>query len=230
MYCAPDFRTKIIQDFWPNSHQARLRFEDFVGRPSSHSFSGPHQCWDYWYLPNVYCYLRTDAVKVLGRELVDDFMQHLHKLCVAELHGAVAGTPWMSLHLNGMRHEIHNDACNGTAAYIYSLTKDPSKFTGGETCVVKAGVFDDLGRHNSAWHGFFEVISPRFNQLILFDDRLAHMVPVVQGTMNPVDGRVCLTGHIRLEPPSPPPPAERPAPEIDWQSLRNMKRGVNQTA
>jgi hypothetical protein len=40
------------------------------------------------------------------------------------------------------------------------------------------------------------VIPPLYDQLALFDDRLPHMVPVVQGTMNPLEGRVCLTGHL----------------------------------
>jgi Rps23 Pro-64 3,4-dihydroxylase Tpa1-like proline 4-hydroxylase len=52
-------------------------------------------------------------------------------------------------------------------------------------------------RANNAFNGYFEVVPPRFNQLVLFDDRLAHMVPVVQGTMDPLQGRLCLTGHLR---------------------------------
>jgi len=145
----------------------------------------------------MYSYLRTDPAKVLGRDLVDDFMGRLLALSVGELDGVTPLYPWMSLHLNGMRHEIHNDSCNGTYAYIFSLTSDARDFTGGETCVCKSGAFDQLEpRRNKAWQGFFEVIPPAFNQLLLMDDRLAHMVPVVQGTMNPANGRVCLTGHF----------------------------------
>jgi Rps23 Pro-64 3,4-dihydroxylase Tpa1-like proline 4-hydroxylase len=104
----------------------------------------------------------------------------------------------MSLHLNGMRHEVHNDSSNGTYGYAFSLTRDVASFTGGETCVARPRVFDELEpRRNVVWHGYFEVIPPRFNQLVLFDDRLPHMVPVVQGTMDPASGRVCLTGHLR---------------------------------
>jgi Rps23 Pro-64 3,4-dihydroxylase Tpa1-like proline 4-hydroxylase len=104
----------------------------------------------------------------------------------------------MTLHLNGMRHEVHNDSSNGLYAYVFSLTRDASAFTGGETCVARANVFDAYEpRQNNAWHGYFEVFPPLFNQLVLFDDRLAHMVPVVQGSMDPERGRVCLTGHLR---------------------------------
>ena len=197
-YIAPQFRTRVINNFWPNAQEARTRFEEFVGNPQSHTFGGPHQCWDFWYTPNVYCYLRTDPAKVLGRELVDDFLDCLRELCKTQLIGLAPLSPWMSLHINGMRHELHNDSCNGTYAYVFSLTRDPSCFTGGETCIARARVFDELEpRRNNAWTGFFEVVPPMFNQLTLFDDRLAHMVPVVQGSMSPAGGRICLTGHLR---------------------------------
>ena len=169
-----------------------------MGEYGSHTFASDHQCWDYWYLPRVYCYLRTDPVKVIGRELVDDFIKHLKKFCAKELNSVFPTRPWLSLHLNGMRHEIHNDSRNGTYAYILSLTRSASAFTGGETCIAREGVFDRMEpRSNNAFNGYFEVVTPHFNQLVLFDDRLAHMVPVVQGTMNPLQGRLCLTGHLR---------------------------------
>jgi hypothetical protein len=197
-HATPLFRTKIVKDFWPRAEEARARFEHFMGNPQSHTFGGPHQCWDFWYTPNVYCYLRTDPAKVLGRDLIDDFMQFFATFCQRELNDVKPLNPWMSLHLNGMRHEVHNDSCNGTYAYVYSLTRDVTSFTGGETCVARPGVFDALEpRRNNAWNGYFEVVPPTFNHLVLFDDRLAHMVPVVQGSMNPLRGRVCLTGHLR---------------------------------
>ncbi|MFY9939326.1 MAG: hypothetical protein WAK33_20760 [Silvibacterium sp.] len=73
-------------------------------------------------MPNVYCYLRTDPEKVIGRELVDDFVKHLAAFCATELAGAAPLSPWLTLHLNGMRHEVHNDSENGTYGYVYSLT------------------------------------------------------------------------------------------------------------
>jgi hypothetical protein len=192
------FRTRIISDFWPQAQSARTRFEEFLGNPYSHDFYGSHQCWDFWYVPNQYCYLKTDPAKVVGRDLVDDFLECLNKFCQAEFPGLEPLDPCMSLHINGMRHEVHNDSRNGTCAYILSLTRDINSFTGGETCVARRKIFDDLEpRRNIALDGYFEVIRPVFNQLVLFDDRVAHMVPVVQGTMNPLSGRVCLTGHLR---------------------------------
>ena len=194
----PLFRTKVVADFWPRACEARDRYEDFMGDWRSHSFRSAHQCWDYWYVPNVYCYLRTDPEKVIGRELVDDFVKHLAAFCATELAGAVPLAPWLTLHLNGMRHEVHNDSENGTYGYVYSLTSSMDTFTGGETCVARRRAFSRLEpRQFKVWQGYFRVIPPVFNQLLLFDDRLAHMVPVVQGTMNPLHGRLCLTGHVQ---------------------------------
>jgi hypothetical protein len=194
----PHFRTKVVADFWPRANEARERYDSFMGNFQSHSFRSVHQCWDYWHVPNVYTYLRTDPAKVIGKELVDDFVKHLTTFCVEELAGLTPLPPWLTLHLNGMRHEIHNDGKNGSYGYVYSLTRSLEAFTGGETCVSREGVFDSLEpRQFKVWRGYFEVIPPLFNQLLLFDDRLAHMVPVVQGTMNPVHGRLCLTGHVR---------------------------------
>ncbi|HWY56121.1 MAG TPA: hypothetical protein VNZ03_16765 [Terriglobales bacterium] len=148
-------------------------------------------------MPDRYCYLRTDAIKVLGGDLVDDFVNRLEELCISELNGVSPRSPWLSLHLSGMRHEIHNDSCNGVYGYVYSLTRNTNAFTGGQTCVAREQVFDALEpRRPNAWAGYFEVIPPLYDQLILFDDRLPHMVPVVQGTMDPLQGRLCLTGHL----------------------------------
>jgi len=194
---SPLFRTKVMANFWPRADEARTRYERFMGDHQAHSFNSEHQCWDYWFLPDVYCYLRTDAAKVLGADLVNDFLSHLETLCLSELGGVSPRSPWMTLHLNGMRHEIHNDSGNGVYGYVYSLTRNSSRFSGGQTCVAREQVFDALEpRQPKAWLRYFEVIPPVYDQLILFDDRLPHMVPVVQGTMNPLEGRVCLTGHL----------------------------------
>ena len=63
--------------------------------------------------------------------------------------------------------------------------------------MAREQVFDALEpRRPSGWRKYFEVFPPVYDQLILFDDRLPHMVPVVQGTMDPLQGPLCLTGHL----------------------------------
>jgi len=68
---------------------------------------------------------------------------------------------------------------------------------GGETLV---GREPDPFRSNltqpQAGRGFHETIEPRFNRLLLFDDRLPHAVERIEGAMDPVEGRFVLHGHI----------------------------------
>ena len=48
----------------------------------------------------------------------------------------------------------------------------------------------------SAGTDLLDLIEPRFNRLTLFDDRMPHGVQRVEGSMNPVEGRFVLHGHI----------------------------------
>ena len=89
----PLFRTRVIANFWPRADEARARYEQFIGDPGTHSFHSEHQCWDYWFMPEVYCYLRTDATKVLGTELIDDFLTRLEELGHSELNGVSPRSP-----------------------------------------------------------------------------------------------------------------------------------------
>jgi hypothetical protein len=43
---------------------------------------------------------------------------------------------------------------------------------------------------------FFHAVEPRFNRLLIFDDRLPHAVQAVEGNMDPLEGRVVLHGHL----------------------------------
>ena len=42
----------------------------------------------------------------------------------------------------------------------------------------------------------FDLVAPRFNRLTLFDDRIPHAVQRIDGTMDPLEGRFVLHGHI----------------------------------
>jgi hypothetical protein len=44
---------------------------------------------------------------------------------------------------------------------------------------------------------FFQSIEPRFNRLVVFDDRMPHAVQLVEGNMDPAEGRIVIHGHIR---------------------------------
>lgn len=197
MFEEPQFRSKVIPNFWLRAHEARAAFDGFMGNPFSHAMDSGHGVWDYWYAPNVYTYLRTDPRKVLGEALMDDFNQTLNAFADEHLPGVRPLGAWLTLHLAGMRHEIHSDARNGTYAFVYSLTTQPQSFTGGETCLLKSDALDVEPRIDKAFQSFVDVYPPMFGQLVIFDDRIPHFVPPVMGNLNPLEGRLCLTGHFR---------------------------------
>ena len=63
---------------------------------------------------------------------------------------------------------------------------------------------DPVRRHVAmpqAGRGLFDAIEPRFNRRVVFDDRLVHGVERVEGSMDPVEGRFVLHGHLRADGP-----------------------------
>jgi hypothetical protein len=105
--------------------------------------------------------------------------------------------PYLSLYVPGCRQGWHNDSGNGRFAFVYSLTRDVRLTTGGETLIMRDG--DALRRNltqSAAGHGLYTAIAPRFNRLVIFDDRVPHGVERVDGVMDPVEGRFVLHGHI----------------------------------
>ena len=57
--------------------------------------------------------------------------------------------------------------------------------------------FEPTWRRAQAGSGFFASIEPNFNRLVVFDDRMPHGVERVDGSMDPVEGRFVLHGHLR---------------------------------
>src|SRR5438309_3652139 len=58
----------------------------------------------------------------------------------------------------------------------------------------------DLFRTNldrpAAGTSLYDLVVPEFNRLTLFDDRIPHAVQRMEGSMDPLEGRVVLHGHI----------------------------------
>jgi hypothetical protein len=105
--------------------------------------------------------------------------------------------PYLSLYVNGCRQNQHNDSLNGRFGFVFSLTKDERKTTGGETLLWREiDYFGSLFHRPHAGEAFYEAISPNFNRLLVFDDRLPHAVQGVEGVMDPLEGRFVLHGHI----------------------------------
>jgi hypothetical protein len=193
----------VIDDFLPADVAARLRgdLERHFSHPGAHK-PDTHQVWNYWFVRGLYTYLRTAPEKVLQRADVDLFTEVLTSWSVSRLGLRHVTWPYLSLYISGCRQNLHNDAANGAFAFVYSLTRNDRKTTGGETIVMHEG--DLFRRHLAtpqAGRGLFDAIEPRFNRLVVFDDRLLHGVERVEGPMDPLEGRFVLHGHIRAQGP-----------------------------
>lgn len=188
----------ILDDFLPHEDALAMRrqIDDHFAEPQKHR-PDRHQVWNYWHVPGLYTYLRTLPEKVIEGALVDRFVRGLTIWSEYMLGLGYVTRPYLSLYVDGCEQKLHNDSVNGRFGFVYSLTNDERKTMGGETIVLKEG---DLFRNNlgnpSAGSGLLDLIEPRFNRLTLFDDRMPHGVQRVDGSMNPVEGRFVLHGHI----------------------------------
>ena len=160
--------------------------------------SAEHQVWNYWFVPDMYTFLRTSPDKVIPRPLLDRFHAALTAWAWNVLGLGNVTYPYLSVYVDGCSQSIHNDSTNGRFGYVYSLTWDRRDTRGGETIVYHEG---DLYRRNlttmtGGRGGLYELIEPAFNRLAIFDDRMPHGVSRIEGSMNPVHGRIVMHGHI----------------------------------
>ncbi len=187
-----------FDDFLPLAEAQAMRaaaeahfLEPYKHRPES------HHVWNYWYVPGIYTYLRAMPERVLGQELVTRFFQTLRNWSIERLGLSNVTWPMLSLYVDGCGQGIHNDSTNGRFGYVFSLTRDDRGSRGGETIVWKEGdPFRTRMSRADAGEGLYDLVPPRFNRLVLFDDRMPHGVQRIEGSMDPLDGRLVLHGHI----------------------------------
>jgi hypothetical protein len=188
----------VVDGFLPGRLAMAMRhdIDAHFANPNAHR-RDTHQVWNYWFVPELYTYLRTDADRVIGRNHVDAFHGALREWSTSHLGMAEASWPYLSLYVPGCRQGWHNDARNGRFAYVYSLTRNERRTTGGETLVLREGdPFRDNLVSATAGRDLYEAIEPRFNRLVIFDDRLPHAVERIDGLMDPIEGRFVLHGHL----------------------------------
>lgn len=199
-HSAPALRAPhmAVDEFLPRSVADEMRgaIDAHFEEPYRHR-SDTHQIWNYWYVPDLYTYLRTRPEKVIPPALAKRFHDALSHWARETLGMAGVTWPFLSLYIDGCQQGLHNDSTNGRFGYVYSLTWDDRKTIGGETIVLREG---DLFRSNmtngSAGMTLYDLIPPRFNRLAIFDDRMPHGVQRVEGAMDPLEGRFVLHGHI----------------------------------
>ena len=188
----------VVDDFLPAdlAQDMRSDLDRHFGNPSGHR-SDTHQIWNYWFVPGLYTYLRTQPEKIIEAGRIQQFSRVLRDWSVEVLGLGGITRPYLSLYVGGCRQGLHNDSRNGRFAFVYSLTRIERRTVGGETVILREG---DAFRRNlrtaNAGTGLCHSIEPRFNRLVVFDDRLVHGVECVSGSMDPADGRCVLHGHI----------------------------------
>ena len=188
----------VVDRFLPPELALELRrdIESHFANPEEHR-PETHQVWNYWFVPDSYTYLRTAPEKVFGRARIEAFHNALRDWSIAVLGMANVTWPYLSLYTSGCRQNWHNDSVNGRFGFVYSLTRDERRTIGGETLIRHE--IDPFRTHLAragAGREFYQAIEPRFNRLIVFDDRLPHSVERVDGSMDPVEGRIVLHGHL----------------------------------
>lgn len=190
----------IAENFFDGAEEMRAAFEAHFANPDKHTPN--HQIWNYWYVPGAYTYLRTNPTRVMPQPLVERFMQRLNGWAMSALGLTTNLVPWMSLYVDGCGQTLHNDAAAGQMGFVYSITRwDDRPFLGGETVLFHPTNYwqTDRVKRSGAGTTFYDLVPSKFNQLVLFDDRVIHGVQTIQGTMNPLHGRVVIHGHLKAE-------------------------------
>lgn len=191
-------RFMFIDGFLPDEQSLSMRadIDAHFADPQNHK-PDSHYVWNYWHVPGSYTYLKAMPERVIAREKVEAFVQALRTWAAVNLGFGHVTWPFLSMYVPGCSQGVHNDSVNGRLGYVFSLTRNQRKTVGGETMVFQDR---DLFRSNldrpAAGSGIYDLVEPRFNRLTLFDDRVPHAVQRVDGSMDPVEGRFVLHGHI----------------------------------
>jgi len=191
-------RFLVIDDFLPHEQGVSMRqdIDGHFSKPSEH-LTSTHQVWNYWHVPGSYTYLRPTPERVIALPKVEAFVSALRNWAGLNLGLAGVTWPYLSLYVPGCLQGLHNDSTNGRLGYVFSLTRNERKTIGGETMLVHdRDLFRGSLDRAAAGTDMFDLIAPNFNRLILFDDRIPHAVQRVDGSMDPLEGRFVLHGHI----------------------------------
>ncbi|WP_139260355.1 hypothetical protein [Duganella sacchari] len=181
-----------MNEFFPEADAMREAYDLKVKDPYKQTVS-----WQYFCAPQMYTYLRTVPQQMFPEPLFGRFMQHMKQWCIDHLGLVPMGVPNLHLMINGCTLGLHSDFHNGTWGFVYSLTRWQSrKFSGGETLIMRDGV-PSYKKHHVQGESLYELVPAQFNQLLLFDDRIVHGTQTIEGSMDPIEGRIALVGHLR---------------------------------
>ena len=194
----PSSHLLVVDEFLPHTIAAAMRkcIDDHFAQPHRHT-PAIHQLWNYWYVPGLYTYLRTQPEKIFPMQIVKSLLARIADWGRKSLGMDNVGWPYLSMYVNGCRQGLHNDAGNGRFGWVYSLTNDHRRTSGGETLVLNLDDYGARMHHPQAGAALYDLVTPKFNRLVVFDDRAPHAVQPVEGSYDPVDARFVVHGHIR---------------------------------
>lgn len=189
-------RQHVVNDFFPEAEAMRTAYDGKVKNAYKQTVH-----WQYFCEPQMYTYLRTVPQQVIPEALWGRFTQHLKQWCIDHLGLIPTGAPNLHLMINGCTLGLHSDFHNGTWGFVFSLTRwQTRKFSGGETLLMRDGV-PSYKKHHVQGEVLYELVPAQFNQLLLFDDRIVHGTQTIEGSMDPLEGRIALVGHLRATSP-----------------------------
>lgn len=185
-------RQYIEQDFFVCATEMRNELDVLLDSPYQDVVA-----WSYFSVPKLYTFLKAKSRDIFSRPLFQSFMERLRKWSLDELGLVPTADPTLNLMVNGCGLSLHSDFHNGALGYVYSLTRwDTRRFSGGETLLLRDGI-PSYKKHQVQGDDLYELIPAFFNQLLVFDDRIVHGVPTIEGSMDPKEGRIALVGHLR---------------------------------
>ena len=210
-------RLLTVDGFAPEAAKLRAHFEARFEDPRK--ATGDRFVWDLWNVKGQYTALRTPAWQYFPQKLYDAFHQRLVWWGRRTLGCHDVSPPWLSCYVNGCEQRLHGDLPHGPMAFVFSLTPwQRRSFTGGETLLLNDEVLD-------FWSGFqstraveepelVEEVPAKFNRLVAFDPRIPHGVRRVEGSMDPLEGRLVIHGWFV----QPRPFIEGPLPESSLEA------------
>src|SRR5438477_8649327 len=76
----------VVDGFLPTEIALQLRraIDEHFANPEAHR-AETHQVWNYWFVPDVYTYLRASPERVLGQEWAAVFYEALRRWSIATL-------------------------------------------------------------------------------------------------------------------------------------------------
>lgn len=187
----------IIKDnFFGGASVLRRQFEKAFEKPEQ--AHAKRFVWDYWHVPEQYRLIRTPAYHYFEPAIYQRFHSMLVQWGRENLGCHDISPPWLSYYIEGCRQELHADVPHGPWAFVFSLSPQKLKFSGGETLLLKDEVLEywthfQTGQEKSR-DTFFHRISPKFNRLVVFDPRTPHGVSEVEGVIDPRDARLVVHG------------------------------------